>query len=60
MVIIELYFQQNYDCSAKSVPYAMFSASSQLSRDGVPGDLRIAISLTCHDASAVNSKCYHI
>ena len=34
MVIIELYnFQQNF-VQQKSVPYAMFSASSQLSRDG--------------------------
>ena len=32
MVIIELYFQQNYNCSAKikSVPYAMFSEQQVL------------------------------
>ena len=42
MDIIKLYFQQNQDCQQKSVHYAMFSASSQLSRDGDVGNLTSA------------------
>ena len=34
MVIIELYFRKIKIVQQKSVPDAMFSASSQLSRDG--------------------------
>ena len=49
MVIIELYFQQNYDyIQQKSVPYAMFSASSQLSRDGAVVESNVVFQHTGH------------